>query len=570
MSSGKVPDLIILPSDIAVMAAIAKKTGNGQQQRPVEFRGLSTHYVTGETIRVSFRYPTSFQPHSDDKVKLYVHHMCNVRRRTGRERSISCALVGDTSKHRLCDGGVYKTGSVAITTASVNETGRSYILLYGSSRLHRAVGKSAPFIICPQKEFPSIQIRSIEDGVYVEKLRAHSPIGEGTASSLYTSTAAEDTVLTSSLSEGWEELRESDGWSDVGEQLKSSLLISSDSGEESSAEKSYVEPQTGSMQPVAKPGKMKQQSEDWSITDYHCPLEASILPNTESAEVRKTEAEDRNTVMLKNANRELRTKVRVLHDKLHSVSEERDSLLALVDDMSGRVSQLKDSRSELKRKNKKLTEENLALKTKCKQLQRESVVLTEHCEKQTVQLIQCERNMKAICSEKQQLQRQLRHATRKSKCHQKSANNMQQSVINGGHNDVQRPVVDVHVRDQQKERDQTTLDTNGIGTRVHKPAKWVVCMYCCTKVYYVLSSWSCVMYSGTSDDVAIPHPQGDGPGNVVSGEGLSLSEDHIQSLIVRLKGGQQSFQCPVCMRVLHSHETEYSAQLHVEQCLLDT
>lgn len=47
----------------------------------------------------------------------------------------------------------------------------------------------------------------------------------------------------------------------------------------------------------------------------------------------------------------------------------------------------------------------------------------------------------------------------------------------------------------------------------------------------------------------------------------SLSEQHIQSIMTQLKGGQQSFECPVCMKILHSHETQYSVQLHVEQCL---
>lgn len=64
-----------------------------------------------------------------------------------------------------------------------------------------------------------------------------------------------------------------------------------------------------------------------------------------------------------------------------------------------------------------------------------------------------------------------------------------------------------------------------------------------------------------------PHPP---PPEEISSENIeSLSEQHIDSIIVRLKGGQHSFECPVCLRQLHSHETEYSAQLHVEQCLLD-
>ena len=56
-------------------------------------------------------------------------------------------------------------------------------------------------------------------------------------------------------------------------------------------------------------------------------------------------------------------------------------------------------------------------------------------------------------------------------------------------------------------------------------------------------------------------------GRRVQCEGVSLSEDHIMSLMDRLKGGAPSFQCPVCMKVLHSHETEFAAQLHVEHCL---
>ena len=48
----------------------------------------------------------------------------------------------------------------------------------------------------------------------------------------------------------------------------------------------------------------------------------------------------------------------------------------------------------------------------------------------------------------------------------------------------------------------------------------------------------------------------------------SLSEKHIESIMVRLKGGHSTFECPVCFKQLHSHETEFSARLHIEQCLL--
>lgn len=48
----------------------------------------------------------------------------------------------------------------------------------------------------------------------------------------------------------------------------------------------------------------------------------------------------------------------------------------------------------------------------------------------------------------------------------------------------------------------------------------------------------------------------------------SLSEKHIESIMVRLKGGHSTYECPICLRQLHSHETEFSARLHIEQCLL--
>ena len=72
-----------------------------------------------------------------------------------------------------------------------------------------------------------------------------------------------------------------------------------------------------------------------------------------------------------------------------------------------------------------------------------------------------------------------------------------------------------------------------------------------------------------------PHPQSEGgvaTSEVVkstSGGNIgSLSENHIDSIMIRLKGGQHTFKCPICMRQLHSHETEFSARLHIEQCLL--
>ena len=98
---------------------------------------------------------------------------------------------------------------------------------------------------------------------------------------------------------------------------------------------------------------------------------------------------------------------------------------------------------------------------------------------------------------------------------------------------------------------------------------------------YIIMTSCILCCTGTLTDTKVSTPPlksvGDGEGvmagkveSSVTGGADSLSEQHIQSIMEQLKGGQKTFVCPVCMRALHSHETEYSAQLHIEQCLLDT
>lgn len=541
----------------------------GQRQRPVEFRGLSTHYVEGEDICVSFRYPTSsFQPHVGDKIKLYARGA-----RQG-DKSIASAFVGDATKHRLCDGGLYKTGSVTITTATVSELAtshRSYVLLYGSGRLRQVVGKSDPFIICPQNEFPSIQIRSMEDNVFIEKLRAHSPIDNKPMFPKGVEPANGDKetsfVMVSdsnSLLADWESLHEEEGeedgedveeredaeereresssdaesWSEIGGNLRaislsSSSYTSTSSKSESDTESEnenphvgrsdeavtthlhyndtlvkpsasngngmlneiktthYSETKTGNgigtpsctsaSAPVPNPRRLNgtvkktaekqcaMKSEDCTtyvveagentsarcngiqgtMKDLHFQnsnghhgshqLEAESLPKaparmlsvsedvfpkgtdlTESMVLVENLTPEKVT-MLKNSNKEMRTKVRVLHGKLHSVTEERDSLQVIVDDMQSQVSTLKHDKVELKRKNKKLAEEKATLKGKCKRLESENALLTQHCEKQVVQMSQYESQLTAVSSEKEELRRQLLHTAKKSKRRQESS-----------------------------------------------------------------------------------------------------------------------------------------------------
>lgn len=570
---------------------MAEGKGQRRRQRPVEFRGLCTHYVEGEDIRVSFRYLlSSFQPHTDDRIKLYARGA-----RPGK--SIASARVGDLSKHRLCDGGLYKTGSVTITTDTVRELAtsqRSYVLFYGSGRLHQVVGKSEPFIICPQNEFPSIQIRSVEDSIYIEKLRAHSPIdnepafpkGVGLANGEKEMSFVMVSDCNNPLAD-WESLDEegslsdSESWSELGENLRPVSLSSSShsltSSDSESSGESDNEPNasqgyntvphaqhrdsspnryssgtcnvitaacqmpcntlngscsqhaTCTPPPIPKPrnrvSKKTQppiKSEDCCPTtnggkeipsDHHfqnscCNLESSLPkssalefsvsnePNSKVAELTDSmviidEITPEKVTMLKNSNKELRMKVRVLHDKLHSVAEERDSHLAISEELHGQVLTLKQDKTELKKKNKKLSDEKTMLKAKCKRLENENAMLTQHCEKQVVQISQYEAQLTTVSAEKEGLRKQLHHATKKSKryhqepseAHHKrhrndhrktKASQMVPAVTACGKSQptksnktaaagvrLQRPVIDVYVRDPPNKREKERGVVNG-------------------------------------------------------------------------------------------------------------
>ena len=463
-------------------------------RRPVEFRGLSTHYVMGDDIRVSFRYrSSSFQPHSDDKIKLYVRGA-----QFGRDKSIASASVGDSSKHRLCDGGLYKTGCVTIATSALSDlltSQRSYLLLYGSGRLRQVVGKSAPFIICPQQEFPSIQIRTIEDSVYIEKLRSHSPIDNHVAFPKGVGAANGEDMNFVMVSNGngvlgdWESLEDeeeregedrgsfndSESWSDVGDNLEAiSLSSSSSEVAESTESESETLPTRGGVPhhdmlasashyegmgeeagqvanseclsintppPVPKPRRMNgavkktvsdvkgveggTANEDLQANNHRQFQDQSglLLSGSDMAEsvVIVEDMTQEKATLLKNSNRELRTKVRVLHDKLHSVTEERDGLHTTVGELQGKLSSIKRHKCELKQKNKKLAEEKIAIKSKCRQLERENAVLTQHCEKQLMQISQYEAQLSTVSRENGGLRRQLRHVTKKSKCGHESS-----------------------------------------------------------------------------------------------------------------------------------------------------
>ena len=421
------------------MAAKGKEKQRGDhRQRPVQFRGLSTHYVAGDDIRISFRYPaSSFTPGPEDKVKLYAS--------SARERSVAVSSVGDSSEHRLCDGGLYKTGSVTLNTRQLR--GRppgSYVLLYGSHRLRSVLGKSEPFIICPQENFPSIQIRTPEDNAFIEKLRSHSPVLRGEE--------CDDEEPSFSLVSGggcsgeWELLEEEEGgseaWSDVGEE-ESTAESEPEEWERSSNDRREERSEVGS-------GKGEGNEEN-------CPtVKVVTLSEAVCKHVPQAEPEDSEGLgMFKSANRELKAKVLVLHDKLHGVSRERDHLQESLEDMGAQLSLVQHEKWKLKHKNKKLAEERHTLRDKNKELVRENAVLTQHCGKQVGQMSRYEAQLKALSVENEQLQHQLRRKVPKST--QQKEQPASASPAKTGREvkmGMQKPVIDVYVRDSDKSEDK--------------------------------------------------------------------------------------------------------------------
>ena len=524
--------------------------------RPVEFRGLSTHYVQGEDITATFRYPAaSFQPHESDKVKLYA------RGARAGDKSIASALVGDGRKHKLCDGGLYKTGSVVIPTATVSELAtaeRTYVLFYGSGRMKSVVGKSQPFIICPQSEYPSIQIRSLEDNVLIDKLRAHSPIGSGQP--MFPAggrRAAVDessfVMVADSLLEGWESSEEEDmedeegeegegegwsgAWEDIGQNVERvhSREGSVSSSYQSSTEDSDDESQnllsqsddevadplprvpattqgrgvnlgpsangivlynqesgtvtrTPQLVPVATtresqnttnaiPSKASTKSvvgagksesnlnlhegkptpalRNTATTPQQVPdhlshnssssnsrpesngfqnspvtppprpkqlplVEETLLRGVDLSEsiVIVEEMSQQQVLMIKSANKELRTKLRIIHDKLQGVTKERDSLVAVQGELEGRVSVLVGENKDLKQKNHKLGKDKASLQGKVKQLETEVSSLSKHCGKQVDKMNQYETRLKIVCGQKEELERRVHHLEKKLKRHE--------------------------------------------------------------------------------------------------------------------------------------------------------
>ena len=498
------------------------------RERPVEFRGLSTHYVLGGTIDVTFRYPaTSFLPHRADKVKLYR------RGAQAGEPSIASASVGDVTKHRLCDGGLYKFGTVAIPTAALGalHAANSYVLLYGSCSKRKVVGKSQPFIICPQSEYPSMQIRGLEDRILIQSLRAHSPITDKQPMFPKGITQEEEEgmsfVMVSDndhLMEEWESLggevlegredRLDGSWEDcgrVGTYKRSQSYESSDShsseehilmphndhepseSDSSDSEEANLLPEDPdhsqeAIQPLSPVGnkiatQIGQVKVNPSVMEngpaVSKPTETRGVPNhdrsdhsgeresTEEAHLRRNASQDHlqngsnskngndrsatrsllrsnlesepkepslhddafikaidmsesmvivedlspsQILMIKNANKELRAKVRILHSKLQAKNNDG----AASQELREEVSQLKQEKGELKRKNRKLSEEKSILKEKVKQLECEVSTLSHHCEKQVGKINQYETQLKLVNRKAEELQKRVHHLEKQS------------------------------------------------------------------------------------------------------------------------------------------------------------
>ena len=413
----------------------------------VEFRGISSHYVASETIPVSFRYPIDcYQPTREDWVGLFrAEDSPRLDQYTAR------VYCGDPSAHRPCDGGIWKSGKVIINAGELpDNSDRVYLLLYVSSGV--VVGRSVSFTICrDMSEFPSIQIQSMEDHVYIEKLREHSLTSDGGSSSfaMVTEEGSMELLLTSLKGK---DLLESQGHDPGNGRWSEPELISYP--DLNTTEEPFQQPaiESGSLEEtpsgnIEEPplgyqlcgGSVVQTCVE-SLPDQHTgdtqeciagshdliddiPEDEVFLRQLSLSEsvVMVEGMSQREAWWFKNNNRELRTKLRKLTGVLETLSKEKaalvdeltherqskEQLLESISEGESEKARLENAFRELSDKNKQLLEQKSSLENKVQELEGECAMVSEHCSRVLSQVEQCETELKVVCSEKAVLEEKI-------------------------------------------------------------------------------------------------------------------------------------------------------------------
>ena len=112
----------------------------------IQFRGIKSQYRPSESVRIPFRYSAEGEPAAEngDWIGLFRESA------TSKEESLLSVNVGETSSHRLCDGGLWKTGLVSMQFPQADPG--TYVLWYVSLKSGQVLGKSDKFVISEDVE----------------------------------------------------------------------------------------------------------------------------------------------------------------------------------------------------------------------------------------------------------------------------------------------------------------------------------------------------------------------------------------------------------------------------------
>ena len=584
---------------------MADSSGGETACRSVQFRGLSTYYVAAEKITVSFRYPTEgFKVDARDWIGLAADADSYV------ERCVCRMCVGDPTRHRPCDGGVWKVGTVVLTLPQ--EGGGNYRLRYvrhGGG----VVGKSDTFTVCSDlSEFPSITIQSLEDHVFIDKLRGQSPMllssnspNESSSFVLVTedSHSAPHRKSVDDHHPGNDTVGGSANTGKEGTSTANTEERNDGGGEKVTGLDPVIirvcpSPSGEAQEHVQMAGERRHcQEEKLTVKVCESPLEVvSPLEDPVGAEtggeggkqfikeVDMSESmvlvqgiSEREAWRLKHNNKELWVKIRKLSDRMEGLQQENEILKGQLDRertekqrMKRRILQLENmaveleaAKTELEEQGHQIVEEKQSLRVTVGQMQSELMAVSVHCRKLLDQVNESEKRARTVGEENAVLQRQVeefeKHRRRRKKQEQKA----EEGKGREGAEVVDSPKLSRERRRQEKrgvEPGRMVQGSRGRQKHHHRPRE----------------ERDKVPHSDVSPETKQPRQSSEGMSRkeggvertLVEAKERPLSEGRVEEIASCLKGRHvTSYQCPVCQKQLHARENEYSVLLHIEHCL---
>ena len=589
---------------------MADSSGEEAACRSVQFRGLSTYYVAAEEITVSFRYPTEgFKVDARDWIGLAADTDSDIE----QCQCVCRASVGDPTRHRPCDGGVWKVGTVGLTLPQ--EGGGNYRLRYVSHG-GGVVGRSEPFTLCSDlSEFPSITIQSLEDHVFIDKLRDQSPM-------LLSSNSANQSssfVLVTEDSHSAPHRKSVDhsyhsGNDSVGGSAEEGTASTDKRNDKGGTQVECEEEVTG-VAPVII--RVCPSGEAWDHVQTegctageqchqeHCPegkqtespLEV-VSPLVDPAETGGVEEggkqfikevdmsesmvlvqgiSEREAWRLKQNNKELWIKIRKLSDRMEGLQQENELLKGQLDRektekqrMKRRILQLENmaveleaAKNELEEQGHQIVEEKQSLRVTVGQLQSELMAVSVHCRKLLDQVNESERRVRMVGEENVILQRQVedseKHRRRRKKQEQKGEEGKGKEVVDS-------PKLSRERKRQERqgvEPGRVAQGSRGRQKHRHRPREER------DKVSHSDVSPGTKQLQQSSEGMSVEaRKEGVEERILVEAKERQLSEGRVEEIASCLKGRHvTSYQCPVCQKQLHARENEYSVLLHIEHCL---